>query len=104
MSSGQARRWPRALVVGLCALMHGCRSSGLDEVDACPPDTVTTAGWRTVDAGPFALRLPPEYERRLLQGIDSYVGAWEASGRRVSFDFGPFSGLRDSRALLDTAG
>jgi len=58
--------------------------------------------WQIVDAGPFSLRLPPEYRREQVQGIDSLVGRWESSPRHlVAFDWGPYSNdLRQARALL----
>jgi hypothetical protein len=62
-------------------------------VDPCAAPGVDTAGWTVVDAGPFTFSVPPGYQRRPGNGIDSYVGWWEAPGGRfVQFDWGLYSG------------
>jgi hypothetical protein len=56
-----------------------------------------------VDAGPFQLSLPAEYQREEMRGIDSVVRRWVASGRRsVQADFGMYSNsLNDAAERMD---
>lgn len=62
-------------------------------VEPCTGRGADTTGWTVVDAGPFQFSVPPGYQRRPGNGIDSYVGLWEApGGRTVHFDWGMYSG------------
>ena len=53
--------------------------------------------WRRVEAPGwpsqpgFSLRVPPRWELKELQGIDSYVGEVTGDGVRLTFDYGGFS-------------
>jgi hypothetical protein len=62
-------------------------------VDPCTAPGADTVGWTVVDAGPFKFSIPPGYQQRPLDGIDSYVGRWEApGGGSLHFDWGMYSG------------
>jgi hypothetical protein len=68
----------------------------------CAIASVDTSNWEHVDTGSFTMRIPPGYRRLSVRGIDSDVGSWEASARRViSYDWGEYSnGLSDVRSVL----
>lgn len=67
--------------------------------DPCGAPGADSTGWVEVDAGPFRFSAPPEYRRRTVRGIDSYVGRWSASRRRsVDFDWGMYSWPMDDAA------
>lgn len=53
--------------------------------DCCPLGAST---WRSVDTGPFSVLLPPGWEYRPQQGIDSFVGQFAGDGVVLSFDLG----------------
>ena len=69
------------------------RESGLKQfTDARPsPDwrIVEAPGWPSQPG--FSLQLPPGWELKELQGIDSYVGEVTGDGVRLTFDYGGFS-------------
>lgn len=93
MSGAVSRLASAALVLAVA----GCASARppAPAVDPCAPGAAA-AGWQAVDAGPFSLGLPPGFQRREVQGIDSYVGQWDApGGRAVSFDYGAWSSSLD---------
>jgi hypothetical protein len=69
-------------------------------VDPCAAPGVDTTGWKVADAGPFRFSVPNDYQRRTVQGIDSYIGRWSAPGRSVHFDWGPYSSTLDESATL----
>jgi hypothetical protein len=50
------------------------------------------AGWHAVDAGTFTVALPPGWEYRPLQGIDTLVGEFAGDGVTLTFDHGIFAG------------
>jgi hypothetical protein len=54
-------------------------------------ETVSMEGWATADVGGFTISLPPDWEYRPLQGIDSLVGDFAGDGVTMSFDFGWYS-------------
>lgn len=61
------------------------------------PQPDLTEGWIDVEAPGwssqpgFALKLPPSWELRELQGIDSYIGQIVGDGARLHFDYGSYS-------------
>lgn len=50
------------------------------------------SGWGAVDAGTFTVALPPGWEYRPLQGIDTLVGEFTGDGVTLRFDYGVFAG------------
>jgi hypothetical protein len=54
------------------------------------PVSVPT-GWHVVDAGPFSISAPFEWEFHQLKGVDSYVGEFVGDGIVLTFDFGRYS-------------
>ena len=58
-------------------------------------ERVQKADWRVVEAvgwpGGFSLSLPPSWELKEVQGIDSYVGEIVGDGVLLHFDFGWYS-------------
>lgn len=90
----------RLALVTLGLAASGCAQSpstlAVPVPDPCTGPGAETAGWVMVDAGPFRFSAPPEYRRQEVHGIDSYVGEWSASRRRlVSFDWGMYSWTMD---------
>ncbi len=52
------------------------------------------ADWPRLEAGDaFSVAAPPGWTYTPLQGIDSFVGAFEGDGVRITFDFGMYSSL-----------
>ncbi len=50
-----------------------------------------TEGWELADTGAFTVALPPGWEFRPMQGIDSLVGEFTGDGAALSFDYGWYS-------------
>jgi len=57
---------------------------------ACCPLGAST--WRSADTGPFTVLLPPGWEYRPQQGIDSFIGEFAGDGVQLSFDLGYYTG------------
>ncbi|HEX8393383.1 MAG TPA: hypothetical protein VF665_13650 [Longimicrobium sp.] len=57
----------------------------------CGPLPEPDPGWELRDEGPFSFRLPREYRKQEVHGIDSFVGEYAASGRNFLFDYGMYS-------------
>ena len=49
------------------------------------------ACWHKLDAGPFSILAPPNWEFHQLAGVDSYVGEFVGDGVVLTFDFGGYS-------------
>lgn len=96
-----ARAW-RGVAVATSSLASAACAPAAAPSPCTTPGAGTT-NWRAVDAGPFQLSLPPQYEREEIQGIDSVVRRWVASGRRsVQADFGMYSNsLNDAAKRMD---
>lgn len=62
-------------------------------IPPCPAPTVDQSGWKSVDAGPFSMSLPADYQSVPVQGIDSRVGRYAPPGEEevVAFDYGRYS-------------
>ena len=58
-------------------------------------ELVRVPGWTSYPE--FLLHLPPGWEWRELQGIDSYVGEVTGDGIRLTFDYGGFSWTLDPK-------
>jgi hypothetical protein len=70
-------------------------------LDPCAGPGADTTGWKVADAGPFRFSVPGEYQPRTVQGVDSHVGWWSASGgRNVRFDWGMYSSRLDEAATI----
>ena len=65
----------------------GDGTPGEDVADQPPPDwqLVEALGWPDRQAG-FSLQLPPGWQLKELQGIDSYVGEIIGDGVRLTYD------------------
>lgn len=50
-----------------------------------------TAGWQTLDYGPFKIKTPDRWTKIRSQGIDSYVGGLTNGKDTLSFDYGWYS-------------
>lgn len=78
-----------AIFIFLCAMaiaVEACfRQAQNGEKEVAQPD------WQVVDAGPFTVSLPQEWQFNKLQGIDSQIGEFVGDGARLSFDFGWYS-------------
>jgi hypothetical protein len=102
-----ARHRPAVPILVALVLAAGCAhpraaTGPVPIPDPCAGAGADTAGWTVVDTGPFRFTAPREYRQRQVQGVDSFVGRWEASrGRRVTFDWGMYSSqLRDDATHL----
>ena len=51
----------------------------------------TPARWHKLDAGPFSILAPPNWEFHQLAGVDSYVGEFVGDRVVLTFDFGGYS-------------
>ena len=86
-----------AALLGFVLVSEGCPVRASQPTPAipapCPAPAADVAGWELVDHRAFAFRLPPAFRHVPVQGIDSYVGRYEADGGNtaVSFDFGWYS-------------
>ncbi|HEU4882983.1 MAG TPA: hypothetical protein VFT45_12070 [Longimicrobium sp.] len=102
-------RWSRRAFLGLAVASAAACTQGrpvvLHGVDPCTAPGADTTGWKVADAGPFQFSVPPGFQRRSGNGVDSYVGRWEGPGGRfVYFDWGLYSGsLGDYPARLRDA-
>ncbi len=69
---------------------------------ACVSATVDTANWQTVTETGFSFKLPPDWRKQTIQGVDSLVGRWQtAENRFVFYDYGGFSStLDEAREML----
>lgn len=81
------------IVAVACIATAGCGVPARSEMSEASPCTtaahVDTSGWRLMDAGPYAFRLPPEFEEQEVRSVDSAVAAWRApDGRSVHSDYG----------------
>ena len=90
----QASREPNSTASGIASTPPPTpKESGLQQfADARPsPDwrVGEAQGWPSQPG--FSLRLPPRWEFKELQGIDSYVGEVIGDGVRLTFDYGGFS-------------
>lgn len=76
----------------------------LAETVCAPEEVASTADWQVVEAVGFRYRVPSDYERVQVQGIDSYVGRWGASELRfASYDYGWYSNpLHDAKTALSS--
>ena len=92
----------RLTIAALAAASAACAQgrSVVPALDACTGAGADTTGWQVADAGPFRFSVPPGYQRRTVQGIDSYVGEWGTAGRKVGFDWGMYSSPLDEASTL----
>lgn len=85
------------LLLGLCGALAGCNGFERNDTfsfNGVEPDST----WRRIDArDAFSFRLPSRLQAKEVQGIDSYIGAYEDSTLRVSFDYGWYSGFTSER-------
>lgn len=72
----------------------------------CPSQALDTSAWQTIKAQGFSFKLPADYSQKEVQGIDSYVGQWQASEQRfISFDYGSYSStLAEAQDILSNYG
>jgi hypothetical protein len=91
-------------IIGLALAASAACSQGFRDTHATDPCTgsgADTTGWKVADAGPFRFSVPGGYQRRRMQGIDSYVGQWSApGGRSIHFDWGMYSSSLDESATI----
>lgn len=86
-----------AALLAFGAFSAGCRAPASQSAPApvapCPIPAADVAHWEFVHHRAFAFRLPPGFRLVPVQGIDSYVGRYEADGGNtaLSFDFGWYS-------------
>lgn len=79
-------------LLGLLAIAGSAACASSPQAgDLCNLPIPPVAGWSSFDEGDFTLRLPSDYTRVQVQGIDSRVGRWEAPGKQVSYDLGPYA-------------
>lgn len=78
-------------IVAVSIIGYVVKAPGSSE--SVPPvvETVSMEGWAATDVGGFTISLPPDWEYRPLQGIDSLVGNFVGDGVTMSFDFGWYS-------------
>lgn len=80
------------VLLGLCSALVACNDfeeEGALKFGSVEPDST----WRRIDArGAFSFLLPARLQAKDVQGIDSYVGAYEDSTLRLHFDYGWYSG------------
>ena len=87
-----------AALLGFGIIALACRTPASQYAPAprapCPAPAMDVSGWELIDRQMFAFRLPPGFREVRVQGIDSYVGQFEADGGMsvVTFDFGWYSG------------
>lgn len=88
------------MIAGLALGASTACRPGLQQIqalDPCAGAGADTTGWKVADAGPFRFSVPDDYQRQTVQGIDSYVGHWTASGgKTVRFDYGMYSSRLDA--------
>ena len=71
------------LVLAMSAMV-GCATFGTARLPV---------SWKTFDNdGRFAVRVPSDFQREYLQGIDSYVVAFRNDRMRIVCDYGAYSG------------
>lgn len=89
----------RLTIAGLALAASAACTSNIPHIQGLDPCTdvgADTTGWKVTDAGAFRFSVPDPYQRQAVQGIDSYVGHWAASGgRAVRFDYGMYSSSLD---------
>jgi hypothetical protein len=65
--------------------------SGAAEVTNNRRSLNVPASWHKLDAGPFSILAPSDWEFHRLPGVDSYVGEFVGDGIVLTFDFGHYS-------------
>src|SRR6266404_5198711 len=55
------------------------------------PSASSINSWDRLDAGPFSISAPTEWDFHQLAGVDSYVGEFVGDGIALYFDFGSYS-------------
>jgi hypothetical protein len=68
----------------------------------CDRPAIETATWRRDGGSTFDLALPPGFQRKTAETLDSEGGAWQSSRAQISFDFGAYSNALDDS--LTTSG
>jgi hypothetical protein len=79
------------VVAGTAMLLLAACPPHTGAADPCAAPFVPVADWQEVGGRAFTMRLPPGLERVRVQGIDSEVGEWSDTDRRVAYDYGWYS-------------
>lgn len=76
----------------LCTLLGAAACRRVPSVAACAvPPAISTTNWKSDSGGAFFVRVPPGFERRPMQGLDSEAGNWIGGQATIAYDFGAFS-------------
>jgi hypothetical protein len=78
-------------ILALSAIGYGLRVRDALVPESTGSEESSTEGWTTADVGGFAIALPPGWEYRPSQGIDSLVGDFVGDGVTLNFDYGWYS-------------
>jgi hypothetical protein len=64
-----------------------------ESLPPCPPPRIDVTSWVRIDCRTFSLKLPKEFRKVKVRGIDSYVGSFATvdSSATLLFDWGGFS-------------
>jgi hypothetical protein len=74
-----------------CASARVGRTDAQETVKHSGASPTAPAGWNRINAGPFSILAPLEWQFHQLQGVDSYVGEFDGDGVALMFDFGRYS-------------
>jgi hypothetical protein len=70
---------------------QAAKSDAADVKNGGGSSMTAPACWHKLDAGPFSILAPPNWEFHQLAGVDSYVGEFVGDGVVLTFDFGGYS-------------
>ena len=84
------RAAPRILAGTAAALMVSC-APRIHAEHPCTAPAVAISDWQEARGSAFTLRLPPDFRRVAVQGIDSEVGEWSNGEATVGYDYGRYS-------------
>ncbi len=71
------------------ALVAVVTVSALGASNPCETASPTADRWTESDVRVFSIRLPPGFNRRDVEGVDSFIGQWVRGGDTISCSFGP---------------
>ena len=91
--------------LSVCVSCHRQAHPSIQPLPACPPPLADTTGWRSYDAGEFAILLPRTARRVKVQCIDTACGEVRVGSWTLEYDAGFLVGhtIESAPPLLNTA-